>query len=61
MSTLTFVVVSGGGIIVMWLVWELYCVRKGKKVITDVVREWGTAGAALISLVMGLLIGRFYL
>lgn len=61
MTTLVFVIITGGAVIAAWLAWELYAIWRGKRVITDVVRSWGPAGAALICLVMGLLIGHFWL
>lgn len=61
MSTLTFIILTGGGIVLAWLAWEGYAIWQGKRVITDVIRSWGAAGAALICLVIGLLIGHLYL
>lgn len=61
MSTLTFVILTGVGVIAAWVAWELYAIWRGKRVITDVIRGWGAAGAALIALVIGLFLGHLYL
>ncbi len=61
MSTLSFVILTGGAVILAWVAWEVYALRTGRKTITAVVRSWGAAGAALIALVMGLLVGHFWL
>ncbi len=61
MSTLAFIALTGFGIIIAWLSWEGHAIYTGKKLITDVIRDLGVAGAALICLVIGLLIGHFWL
>lgn len=61
MSTVTFVVITGAAVIAAWVAWDVYALWTGRRTITSVIRGWGPAGAALIALVMGLLIGHFWL
>lgn len=61
MSTLEFVILTGVLVIAAWLLWDIHAVLTRKKTITSVIQDWGVAGAALICLVMGMLIGHFWL